>query len=399
MKKVSKHPILYLIFISLSTLNCKEEIDIETISGFEKLLVIQANITDEFKFQEINLSSTYGLNEEHATGISNANVEIIDDNQKTINFYESSVGKYKSSIEFALQPNVIYTLHITTSDGKSYKSTPTTLPNSTQIDNINISRETNNLGIKGVSIAVNSFNSSGGSRYYRYEYEETYKIIAPYWSQFDLEAEIGYPYRVFDSIPKSKEVKICYKTNYSNHILQKETNGLAEDKVSNFTVRFIPNNNPIISHRYSILVKQYVQSYEAFSYFQILDKITGSDNIFSQSQPGFISGNVFKVDDTSEKVIGFFETSSVSIKRAYFNYADLFPGETRPPYFIDCVAITPTYIEKAPSDLHDIVVSGNHVFYLDRPGPTPVPPYILVPKACGYCTELGSNIKPSFWED
>ena len=88
----------------------------------------------------------------------------------------------------------------------------------------------------------------------------------------------------------------------------------------------------MIRNRYSILVKQYVQSLAAHTYYETLKEISDNGSILSQTQPGFFRGNISSVDNPREKVIGFFEVSSYSEKRIFFNFSDLFPKTPAPEY-------------------------------------------------------------------
>ncbi len=394
-------PIFYIITV-LCAFSCIEEIAIET-KTFENALVIEATITNEFKYQEINLSRTFKLELNGPSPERNAIIKITDNSQNTYKFTETIPGKYVSDIEFSPQLNVNYVLQITTFDGRSYSSQPTILTSSTQIDTINTLREIDDFGNENITISVDSFDPTGNSKYYRYKYEETYKIIAPYWSKYDLIlTTYVYPFRV-GRVNKTDEKQVCYNTVPSNSIIQTETTGFFEDRVSNFPVRVISRYNPIISHRYSILVKQYIQSLDAFTFYKTLANLSGSESLFSQNQPGFFNGNVFSIDDANEKVIGFFEISSVSSKRIYFNYTNLFPNEPLPPYFTECDFFAPTDIADAsdPSALYTYIKGGDVIYYSENLDPDLINPgpYFLVTAECGDCTRLGTNVKPNFWID
>lgn len=403
MKKVKIYHIIFLTIIALIANSCIEPFDIKTTT-FESALVIEATITNEFKYQEINLSKTFQLEDNGPLAESGANVKIVDDGQNVYNFREISPGKYVSYNEFKALPNKNYQLLIITSEGKSYSTLPTPLTNSTQIDNLYASREIDELGFEGISIFVDSFDPTGNSKYYRYEYEETYKIIAPKWSEYDLVVTSnGPPYGV-EKVRRTKEERVCYNTLYSNSIIQNETIGFSEDRVFKFPVRILSKDNAIISHRYSILVKQYVQSLDAFTFYKTLNKLSGSESLFSQNQPGFFNGNAFSLDDPNEKVIGFFEVSSVSTKRMFFNFIDLFPGEPLPPYFTKCEPYAPSNTRYAndPSDLYYLVKSGAVKYYMANLTPTPNSdegPHLVVSPECGDCTKLGTNVMPDFWVD
>ncbi len=401
MKIIKTYKLICFIIIILISNSCVEPFDIKTLT-FENALVIEATITNEFKWQEINLSRTFRLDEEVPLFETNADVKITDDSHNIYNFHETIPGKYVSVAAFSAQPNIDYQLLITTSDGKSYASHPTKLTNITQMDNVYASREVDDLGFENMSIFVDSFDPTGKSKYYRYEYEETYKIVAPKWNAYDLVVtDNAYPWTI-DKVFKTREERVCYKTLHSNSIIQTQTNGLSKDRILKFPVRVLSRENTIISYRYSVVVKQYVQSLDAYTYYKILNKLSGSESLFSQNQPGFFNGNVFSVDNLNEKVVGFFEVSSVSSQRIYFNFQDFFPNEPLPPYFTKCSTFGPQAIPWLPgeeSDLVELILRGTVKYYMNNlePSYSNPGPYLLVMAECGDCTKYGNNVKPDFW--
>ena len=412
MRKINKHIVFVITIISIALQNCVEPFDAATES-FENLLVVEATITNEFKYHQIKLSKSYRLEDPIPNYPLNASVKVIDDIQNTYLFQlQDTTGLYVSIQKFAVQPNRSYQLLIN-SNGKSYESIPTTLTNSLSEYNITAIKETNKDGIEGIMIYADSSDPSGNSKYYRFQYEETYKIIAPYWSPLD-----GYgdpfplpnppPYHEVFTRPRIQEEKTCYKTTYSNKILQTNTDLYAEDRVVKYPVLFLPKDDFKITHRYSILVRQLIQSQEAYAYYKTLDKFSGIESVFSQKQQGFIQGNMYVVGNPDKKVIGYFEVSSAKTKRIFFNFEDFFPNENKPPYITECNLITP--------DLDDYSFGSNPEFsplikYLQVYDfkfvglndtilpPNPNKPFIIVERPCGDCTTLGSNIRPNFWID
>ncbi|MEZ0131763.1 DUF4249 family protein, partial [Flavobacterium sp. LBUM151] len=97
------------------------------------------------------------------------------------------------------------------------------------------------------------------------------------------------------------------------------TIGLSEDRI-NLPIRFIDIKDPIIGERYSIIVRQYVQNLESYTFYKILKSLSTSTSLFSQVQPGFNYGNLKSANDPNEKIVGYFEVSSVSSKRIFFNF-------------------------------------------------------------------------------
>ncbi len=402
MKKTINKIALYILamtFIPLSS--CIEPIDV-TFEDFESAIVVEATLTDKMEVQRVFLTRTFEFEEDGPTAEPNAVVSI-SGGGNTFLFAESSPGVYLSQQAFAAQPNTPYQLSIQTQDGRSYNSTEMTLTQATQIDEVRAERITNDFGEEGVGIFVDSFDPTGNSVNYRYQYEETYKIIAPFWTPNDLEKVPANEAEVFCEvrlIPDTVSEETCFTTDFSNAIIQTNTSDLNEDRVSNFMVRFINRNNYIISHRYSILVRQFVQSNSAFEFYETLNEFSGSDSFFSQTQPGFLEGNISSATNTEEKVLGYFDVATVQEQRLFFNYADLFPGEDLPPYIDPCARSSPPLaVGVPPRCVLSTQVEENLVRYVgnnDSPEQTEGP-FTIVPTVCGDCTEIGKVAVPEFW--
>ncbi len=391
--------LLFFVFNS-----CTEEIDFKTES-FESALVVEATITNQLKQQEVILSRPFMFEEEGPNPEINADVRIVSDNGEFI-FQEIEDGKYVSNIAFKAEPNTNYSLKITTSNGQLYSSSSSQLTQSTPIDQLYAVRETNDQGINGMAIYVDSYDPTGNSKYYRYEYEETYKIIAPSWVPEDIIVlDELYPCRVA-LVQKIQEEQICYNTVKSITINQTNTNSLIEDRVTRQLVRFIDSENYILSHRYSILTKQFIQSQQSYTYYETLNHFSEEGNLLSQVQPGFINSNVFSESNPTEKVLGFFDVSSVASKRIYFNYTDFYPNENIPPFPVNCI---PTeHLQIAPSDpphcgsLISELLRDRVVYHHGATGGTDniaTGPFFMVLRQCGDCTALGDNVVPEFWEE
>jgi len=403
---------------------CVEEIPLETES-FESILIIEATITNENKQQEILLSRSY-MFDSIPINESNAIVRVIEDAVNTYIFTEVEAGVYKSQTAFAAQPNRNYSLSVVTSDGREYGSTNKQLTQSTSIDNLYVERDFYENGNEGVSVYVDSYDPTGNSKYYRHEYEETYKIIAPLYSprelisngvQFPILENDTFQYDTIESIIdllvelkfRDQQEQVCYKTVKSNTFILENTEAYLEDKLEKYRVRFLNRDSYTIMHRYSILVRQYVQSREAYTFYETLNSFSESETVFTENQPGFLEGNVFSVENKNENVFGFFEVASIDEKRIFFNYSDLFVNESQPDFYIECDEFfTPVLIREdfahnwISSPLVDAINDG-YQFYdendVEVSSPFSYAPFRLVLEPCGDCTFLGNNNVPDFWED
>ena len=417
MKNTLKH--IILLFLTLFLCNCKEEIELET-ENFESVLVVEGTVTNEFSFQKIKLSRTYFLEENEPVLENNATVTVEDDNGNNFNFSQNTLGEYISDIKFEAIPNTFYTLFITTVDDKKYQSTQSELTPISQINNLYAEY---NQSDDNVHVNVDSENETNGAQYFRYEYEETYKIVVPYYSTlnaiptnvvgygeaYDMEFEL-----------KTENQKICFTSKSSKKIIQTSTSQLENNTVYKFAVKEIDKDDSVLRERYSILVKQYVQNLEAYNYYKTIKELGINESILSENQPGFVIGNIMSTDDNPEKIIGFFEVASVSSQRIYFNYQDI--GISKPNYFYDCQYRTDDEGVINLNPLHR-KLDYNYIFNPDlsyNPSPatlrrqlyvalTAVEPdkyfsklasvYEIVSPLCGDCTSFSSNIQPDFWVD
>tara|TARA_R110002073_G_scaffold108336_1_gene243307 strand:+ start:16939 stop:18108 length:1170 start_codon:yes stop_codon:yes gene_type:complete len=389
MKKIT-HSILLLFIVSITN-SCVEEFNAATVE-FEDAIVIEATITNEFKYQKILLSRTHKLNEKTPNQESGASITITSSSNISYTFHETEPGVYLSDIQFSAQLSSNYQLSVTTGNGREYISQPTELTSTTSaIENIYATRETSEDGVDGIAIYVDSFDPANNSKYYGYDFEETYQIIAPRWVPDGFIVTSYNPFEWFIG-PRVQEERECYKTVNSFGRLTTETNLLSEDRISKFPIKFIPLDDIRISSRYSILLKQYTQSSQAYNFYETLNDLSTSESLLSQNQPGFIAGNIFSVNNTNEKVLGFFEVSSVAQQRAFFNRSDY----TNELFWADWACYKPfSGLEAAPTPFN---MSQKRITYFSG-GLSPFDPLFVVLRACGDCTYLGSNIKPSFWID
>lgn len=396
----------YIILPVLLTLfSCTDPYKLQT-NNYDEALVIEATLTNELKQQEIKITKTYRLEQNAPTTVSDAVVIVTDSQGNNYDFMEQN-GIYVSVNPFQAEPNKTYKLQVITEDGKTYSSTNETLTTASPITSITPTVGYNN-GVRGVEMVVHSNDPSNSSKYYRYEYEETNKIIAPKWvpvKAIVINGPAGSnPPGTISLIPRTTEARVCYSTKKSDKIIITNTNDLQQDQV-NFSVRFIKDNDYIIANRYSILVKQYVENLAAYTFYRTLKELSGTESILSQTQPGFFSGNIKCDSNENEKVIGFFEVASVSSQRIFFNYNEVFPGETVPKYPYKCeidpenpeanifnYCFSPFDFSCAGYTVLSLLGNGTSVYYnfFDNK-------YELYPTPCGDCTSFSSNVIPSFW--
>ena len=428
----------FYVFAALLALQgCVEELDLETLSGTPEqgLLVVEAVLTDRNETQEVILSRSearfdietdtvynpflpFGLGQRDTlTYESGATVRLVSSAGQGVEFSETETGRYSSIQPFGLQEGTGYFLEIRTTDGREYRSDTLRVAGVAALQNVYAERTTNAFGVEGIQIYGDAAQVRGSASRLRFNYEETYKIIAPSWNNQDFQLTnydpCALPAPTYDLqiVERQQQNRVCYNTVAAQSIVQASIDPSA-GSLRRFPIRFIPRDDFIITHRYSILVKQYVQSVDAYSYFETLSAFAGNDDLFSQLQPGVLAANVSRVDGTRETVLGYVEAVSSSEQRIFFNYNDYFPGESLPPYPITCLeqsspeshrsyCATGMDTNTCPQSIIERVNLGTIAYTgenTENIGSCPGP-YTFVNRACGDCTLLGENVEPEFWQE
>ncbi|UZO79788.1 DUF4249 domain-containing protein [Aquimarina sp. ERC-38] len=434
MKRIKKICIKYkyilIVLLSFILKGCIETIPLET-EGYEDLIVIEALLTDEMKEQEIRISRSYRFEDSLAVKEVGADVKVVDDSQRAFTFLEASPGIYKSEEAFSPSQDRTYQLQISTTDGRSYRSDFVNVEPPASLERVYSERTITDNDFEGIGIFVDSEGFSDQPGYFRYEYEETFVLESPFWSNSLIippgEPRININQKIqgieFDLKPKDFEDRICYRTEVSNSIILTDTENQINNKVEGFRVRFVEMGDYRLRDRYSINVIQISQSRDTHRFYELINKFSESENIFSQIQPGFIEGNIVSDVNSDEQVLGLFTISSVNSKRIYINFKDFFPEEPLPDYITSCtpninynpnLEVFRTEIEENPTRICNIIpallsnienfMRSTELRYFrssslvgDGYNINQIP--IMVPNRCADCRIFGSNIRPDFWED
>lgn len=392
--------LLIVLSALLLQLGCTEPFEIES-QGYESILVVESTITNEMKRQIVKLSRTSPLESNSILFEDNADVNVVTNNGGFFHFSQDfETGLYISDRPFRAQPNVLYRLEISTNDGGLYRSSNVEMPPVVPIGELFADRVIENSENKdGVEVLVNTEDPLGNAKYFRYEFEETYKVVVPHPSPYSVEITDYVPFPESYTVvltPRTPE-EVCYTTEYSTGIIQTSTTTLNQNKVFRYPIKYISKNDPKFRERYSILVRQYVQSVEAFTFNKILKDLGDSESLLSQGQPGYPVGNITSNLNADEKVIGFFEVSSVSSRRIFFNYEDF--GFTKPPYFQECEVYTLDYRKNNDPNEREVLRTSILYYGYQVISGSSNGIYKIVEPECSVCSYFSSNVKPDFWED
>lgn len=396
MKKIYLNITLVVLTLYFTN-SCIEPFEAGTLT-FEDVLVVESTITDELKRQQIKLSRTSPIEKDEFKFESNATIQIIENDQNHYTFTEASPGHYYSDNKFKANLGSSYELSIVTNTGNSYHSKKVEISNQSTIDNVYALKEIGADGLANITVNVDSYDPSGNAKYFRYEYIET-ALFSPQDWNLEYLAPTGNGIQLVLRERLNQEGRYCYRTDSTKTIILAQTAELSETRLKKFPVRSISQNNYMISNRYSILVKQYSQSFEAYNYYNSIKKTSINQSILSQYQPGYFNGNISSDMDEDELIIGFFDVVSVATKRIFFNFSDFFEPEDYPPYFIKCPRYPLEPYQRYWAITNGISLYGGSILEEGVDGGADRNVMQFVPNACGDCRELGTDIKPEFWID
>jgi hypothetical protein len=358
---------------------CREPYTPE-IEKYEHILVVDGLITDRDGPHMVRLSRSFAFDETYPDPEEGASVKIVDEDQHEYLFTEDQPGLYISSGLEGV-PGKKYRLKLTTSDRKQYESEWVELKRVPEIDSLTYEFQERatadpDQSMYGVQIMISTHDPGNETRYYRWEWTETWEFITPILSSL-------YP-----------DEQRCWKSTGSSDIHIGTTEHLTRDILHDHPLCFISTETNKLKIRYSILVSQYSLDRASYSYWKNILEITEQTGSLFDPTPAAVTGNIYCTDDPSIPVLGIFQASAVSRKRIFIDRNDL-PGFLNiPSGFEGCDFYTTSdsaeieYYFSHGYEYVDEYVDGNTSFLI-----------FANSGVCFRCTLTGTNMKPDFWTE
>lgn len=294
---------------------------------------------------------------------------------------EKGQGKYVSA-GLNLSKNKKYRLSIKTVKGVNYLSDYVEAKIAPPVDSLNYK-----VMQDGVQLYVNTHDNSNNSKYYKWEYTETWEFYSAFYS-FLIWQDGAIKQR--DMV--NNNIYRCWASNSNQPISLASSAKLEKDVIFNKPLAFVKSNSEKISAKYSILVKQYVLTKDAYEFWENLKKNTESLGSIFDPQPSQISGNIHNVANVNEPVIGYVSAGTYNEKRIFISRDQLPPWVINFPY--DCVSVDTVLAPEYRATFE----FGNNIplqeVETDGGG------YIMLyaPRPCVDCTLRGINKRPEFWQ-
>jgi hypothetical protein len=292
-------------FLLLSTMalfsisGCIEIIDFDTERTGDQL-VVDGRISDSEGPHTLKLRTTKSEGSP-AEPLSGADVAIINQDGEREAFIESDNGTY------LLMGNTVkgdrgdtYYIDINLSDGSAYRSQPETMPMSTARDSIyyevGTEEQFNEFGNLVETDVVKLFTDTqipetGSPLYLRWKLEEAYSF-----REYDNPAPLAPPPR------------LCYITQFSNpqqisifKSTERTARRITRQKLATSTINFSYHRR----HYFNAIL--YSTTSQAYEYWTQIKQVANSGGTIFDVPPATPAGNLYNINDETEKVLGYFE--------------------------------------------------------------------------------------------
>ncbi len=288
-------------------------------------------------------------------------------------FTEPSFGVYQlPATNFNL--NDRYRLDIYTLAGKHYQSEYVKAVNTPPIDSVGSYYDQRR---DAMVFSVNTHDDTGSTRFYRWKFEETYEYNAALYSTIMMQDN--------QIVTRPDNIYTCWRSRSSTNIILGSTIKIVKDEIRDLPINVVEVSSQKLLIKYSLLVRQYGLTREAFEYWTELSKTTQGTGSLFDPQPSQVTGNIRNVDDPKELVFGYFAAATEITKRIFVtprlgNYSYCVP-DTLP---LACgnpdITCARDYTGLLVSYLDDVSVLG-------------------ASQSCTDCrTQGGTNVRPSFWQ-
>jgi hypothetical protein len=286
----------------------------------EFLLVVDGQITQKNTLHKLYLSRTtsYGyVKRNHVTG---AEVRLYDETGFYESYYEDPVNEYYYLLGDQLErtPGKTYHVEIRINENSLYRSIPQLMPDVLEADSVSVRGE-----------AVEEINDTGLLVEKRYVNVYITTPVNKENQDVNLIWRMDHVYSFTElKCHPLHTPKVCYikKPVLNNELAIFTSENIEGGVLANHRVariRLLPDWEYYEKHFYN--VAQHSITSEAYEYWNMINRIAQPTGSIFDTPPAPIPGNIYRVDDPEETVLGFFEVSAVDTVRTSTNYADFRP--------------------------------------------------------------------------
>lgn len=390
---------LFITIFAFVFLTCKEPYVAPVSAPDLGYLVVEGIINSGAGNTKVRLSRTTPLTDGTRAIETGASVMIQNESGGNRFLAETAHGDYEIN-DLNLDPTAKYRLRIV-ANNKEYVSDFVPVNNNPAVDSVSWSYSSN-----GASVNVSTHDDQSIAKYFMWDFVETWEIHSdyapnckfnspsdPYWVDYVNPTQ----YWRFDSSKYQ-----CWRSDTSTQILLGSTVKYAVDTISS-TLSIVPTGSEKISYLYSINVRQFTLTKDAFEFMQKMKKNSEQLGSVFDAQPTELQGNIHNTQNPNEIVIGYVSICQAQEKRNFIRNQDLPDWNYSSGCFL--------YNEQ-PND-RDYALKNfyypDHVtpfiipvqYQQRNPSDPPPSGYIITYSAadikCVDCTQRGTTSKPPFW--
>jgi hypothetical protein len=311
--KKAKYNIIALLLLTMS-ISCKKAYVAQLTSTATGYLAVDGPIiSGDSTF--IKVSRTTSLSDTTQSKAElKAVVSVEDDQNKLYMLSEQGKGVYTLGVtNFSTIRK--YRLDIKTSNGKIYQSDFVQMKVTPPIDSLYFKQ----TGPQTINFYVNTHDATNNTRYYRWDYKETWSYVSCYSPTFQYKNGV-----IFPIVPGSTaDISTCYQNAMSNEIFIGSSANITQDIITAQQLGSLVGGTVKIAHVYVMQLRQYALTEAGFKYYQNLKTNTENLGSIFDAQPSTTTGNIHCITSPTDLVLGFISASTVTAKQYNLHNTDL----------------------------------------------------------------------------
>jgi hypothetical protein len=406
----------FLLCLLIIAIGCQKAYHPPYISSPGSYLVVEG-VINPAGLTTIKLSKTVNLAASSTVNpVIGAIVTIESDKGAAYPVAGTGSGQYVSA-SLELDNTANYRLRIKTADNREYLSDFVAVTNSPPVDSVSMAVTSN-----GIQVYANTHDQQSSSHFYRWAYEETWVLHTGFFSLFKSNGDT-----VLQRDVTNDQVYQCWNSDTSTTIVLATSSGLSSNVISNVPLTFIAAGSQKLDGKqsividqtkpnvnaYSILVKQYAMTKDAYDYWTNLKKNTQDIGRIFDPLPSEILGNIHSLTDPNEPVLGYISAGTMSSLRFFIDNGQIPTLWTFNTEYAGC-RLDSLYLDTLRKG--DLIKTNeeNPVFNINKgaePSELQIPIGALYDPQrqtiightggtpfCSDCTLQGTNQTPSFWQ-
>jgi hypothetical protein len=300
-----KHILILLILI----MACKKPYNPPAISSPGSYLVVEGVINTGSDSTVFKLSRTVSvvIGASAANPETGATVTVESNTNKSYPLKEITKGYY-AAVGLNLDNTLQYRLRIQTLGKDQYLSDFVTVQVTPPVDSVGYTISNN-----AVNLYVNTHDPNNNTHYYRWDYVETWQFHSEYQSQYISNGKAIVPRT------PAQNIYYCFGNDVSSSIIIGSSAKLKQDVIYQNPLTQVVSTSEKLETKYSILVRQYALSSDAYSFWLNVKTNTEQLGSIFDAQPSGAPTNLHDVTNPATPVIGYVSACTVQSKRIFIS--------------------------------------------------------------------------------